>query len=80
MESVKWEPNSNSNNLARIFTEDNDINYLSISLGDIKVQSLHDNFSGFSIELEFKVKEKKLNQISWTTLNKIAKYCLKNNF
>tara|TARA_A100001035_G_C27613405_1_gene422004 strand:+ start:55 stop:639 length:585 start_codon:yes stop_codon:yes gene_type:complete len=79
VESVKWEPNSNSNNLARIFTEDNDINYLSISLGDIKVQSLHDNFSGFSIELEFKVKEKKLNQISWTTLNKIAKYCLKNN-
>ena len=80
VESVKWEPNSNSNNLARIFTEDNDINYLSISLGDIKVQSLHDNFSGFSIELEFKVKEKKLDSDSWESLNKIARYCLKINY
>ena len=80
VESVKWEPNSNSNNLARIFTEDNAINYLSISLGDIKVQSLHDNFSGFSIELEFKVKEKKLDSDSWESLNKIARYCLKINY
>ena len=80
VESVKWEPNSNSNNLARIFTEDNDINYLSISLGDIKVQSLHDNFSGFSIELEFKVKEKKLDSDSWKSLNKIARHCLDINF
>ena len=61
------------------FTEDDDINLLSLRLGDIKVQSLHDNFSGFSIELEFRVKEKKLNQKSWATLNKIAKNCLANN-
>ncbi len=80
VESVKWEPNSNSYNLARIFTEDNDINSLSISLGDIKVQSLHDNFSGFSIELEFKVKEKKLDSDSWESLNKISRHCLDINF
>ena len=79
VESVKWDPNSNSNNLAKIFTEDDDINSLSLNLGDIKVQSLHDNFSGFSIELEFRVKEKKLNQASWLALNKIAKNCLENN-
>ncbi len=79
VESVKWEPNNNSNNLAKIFTEDADINSLSFNLGDIKVQSLHDNFSGFSIELEFKVREKKINLTSWKTLNKIAKHCLENN-
>ena len=37
VESVNWEPNSNSNNLAKIFTDDDDINSLSIELGDIKV-------------------------------------------
>ena len=60
--------------------EDDDINLLSISLGDIKVQSLHDNFSGFSIELEFKVKEKKLDPASWKSLNKIARHCLKIDY
>ena len=80
VESVNWEPNSNSNNLAKIFTDDDDINSLSIELGDIKVQSLHDNFSGFSIELEFKVKEKKLDPASWKSLNKIARHCLKIDY
>ena len=76
VESVKWEPNDNSKNLAKIFSEDKDINSLSFKLGNVKVQSLHDNFSGFSIELEFKIKEKKLDLDSWQSLNIIARHCL----
>ena len=47
-----------------------------MGIGDIKVQSLHEKFSGYSIELEFKgrgTKQKMLNINHWNTINKIAK-------
>ena len=53
-----------------------------MDLGNIKVQSLHENFSGYSIELEFKGIRKKsttLNINHWNTLNKISKILIKNN-
>ena len=55
---------------------------LSASLGNIKVQSLHEKFSGYSIELEFKgsgIKHTMLNINHWNTLNKIAKLFIEHN-
>ena len=76
VESIKWESNANSKKISDIFSEDEEINYLSMDLGNIKVQSLHDNFSGFSVELEFKRREKNINNQNWESLNKIAHICL----
>ena len=78
VESIVWEPNSNSKDLADKFSRDDKINMLSTELGNIKVQSLHDSFSGFSIELEFKVKNKSLNFGNWEVLNKIADMCIES--
>jgi hypothetical protein len=76
VESIKWESNANSKKISDIFSEDEEINYLSMDLGNIKVQSLHDNFSGFSIELEFKRRNKNINKKNWESLNKIANLCI----
>ncbi|MFL2642616.1 MAG: hypothetical protein ACJ0GV_03745 [Dehalococcoidia bacterium] len=76
VESIKWESNANSKKISDIFSEDEEINYLSVDLGNIKVQSLHDNFSGFSIELEFKRRNKNINKKNWESLNKIANLCI----
>ncbi len=76
VESIIWEPNNNSKDLAEKFIQDEDINMLSMRLGNIKIQSLHDNFSGFSIELEFKVKDRSLDFSHWETLNRISSMCL----
>ena len=45
--------------------------------GDFKVQSLHKNFSGYSIELENRFKRiPSLNLHQWNMLNKISSMCL----
>ena len=76
VESITWEPNTNSEKMSDIFSEDEEINHLSMELGNIKVQSLYDNFSGFSIELEFKRRNKNINKKNWESLNKIANLCI----
>jgi hypothetical protein len=76
VESIKWEPNENSKKISDNFYDDEEINSLSMELGNIKVQSLHDNFSGFSVELEFKRRDKNINNQNWESLNKIAHICL----
>ncbi len=76
VESITWEPNTNSEKMSDIFSEDEEINHLSMELGNIKVQSLYDNFSGFSIELEFKRRNKNINKKNWESLNKIATICI----
>ena len=76
VESIEWEPNENSKKISDNFSDDDEINSLSMELGNIKVQSLHDNFSGFSVELEFKRREKNINNQNWESLNKIAHICL----
>ena len=81
VKSIRWDYNANGEFLAEKFTKDSEINSLSMDLGDIKIQSLHENFSGFSIELEFKGKGSKsttLNINHWNTLNKIAKIFIDN--
>ena len=82
VKSIRWNFNANGKILAENFTKDSEINSLSMDLGNIRVQSLHENFSGYSIELEFKGIRKKsttLNINHWNTLNKISKILIKNN-
>tara|TARA_Y100000814_G_scaffold101045_1_gene70293 strand:+ start:2028 stop:2627 length:600 start_codon:yes stop_codon:yes gene_type:complete len=82
VKSIRWNFNANGKILAENFTKDSEINSLSMDLGNIKVQSLHENFSGYSIELEFKGIRKKSTTLSinhWNTLNKISKILIKNN-
>ena len=63
--------------LERISLSRKEINELSKSLGDIKVQSLHKNFSGFSIEFENRFRQiPSLNYHQWNMLNRIASMCL----
>ena len=81
VKSIRWNFNANGKILAGNFTKDSEINSLSKDLGDVKVQSLHENFSGYSIELEFKGKGSKSTRLSinhWNTLNKIAKIFIEN--
>mgnify|MGYP001208578005 FL=1 len=48
-----------------------------MKLGDIKVQSLRKNFSGYSIELESRLKQiPSLNLHQWNMLNRISSMCL----
>ena len=46
---------------------------LAVKLGNIKVQSLHKNFSGYSIEIDRRIN---LDPTQWGTMNRIAKMCL----
>ncbi len=77
VKSVIWKSNDNGKKLAEKFTEDSEINELVMKLGDIKVQSLHKNFSGFSIELENRFKQiPSLILHQWNILNRISSMCL----
>ena len=81
VKSIRWDFNANGETLAEKFTKDSEINSLSKDVGDVKVQSLHENFSGYSIELEFKGKGSKSTKLDinhWNTLNKIAKIFIEN--
>jgi len=86
VKSIEWKANTKGKKLAGDFTEDLEINSLSKESGNIKVQSLHKNFSGFSIELEFNksavpllsASNTSINITQWNTLNKIAKLCVEN--
>ena len=46
---------------------------LAVKLGNIKVQSLHKNFSGYSIEIDRRIN---LDPTQWDTISRIAKMCL----
>jgi hypothetical protein len=86
VKSIDWKSNNNGENLADKFTKDSETNALSMELGNIKIQSLHDNFSGYSIELEFNksafpllsAPNISMNISQWNALNKIAKLCIEN--
>ena len=84
--SVDWQYNDAGKILGNKFINSPEINSLSMQLGNIKVQSLHESFSGYSIELEFKksvfpgltAPNISMNINQWHTLNKIAKLCIEN--
>jgi len=84
VKSIDWKFNNKGENLADKFTKDSGINTLATELGNIKVQSLHENFSGYSIELEFNksafpllsAPNISMNINQWNALNKIAKLCI----
>ena len=85
VKEIFWKPNSFGKSLAEIFTNDNEINKLAFEIGDIRVQSLHDNFSGYAIEIEPKGRKigsrgsLNLTINHWNTINKMAHLCLNSD-
>jgi len=89
VKSIEWKHNAHSQNLASQFTQDSDINSLAINIGNVKIESINKDFSGytfsgFTIEIERKNwkdwgnnRQISLNINQWNTLNKIANICLK---
>lgn len=88
VKSIEWKHNAHSQNLASQFTQDSDINSLAINIGNVKIESIDKDFSGytfsgFTIEIERKNwkdwgnnRKISLNINQWNTLNKIANICL----
>jgi len=88
VKSIEWKHNAHSQNLASQFTQDSDINSLAINIGNVKIESINKDFSGytfsgFTIEIERKNwkdwgnnRQISLNINQWNTLNKIANICL----
>ena len=59
VKSIEWEHNTHSQNIANQFTQDSDINSLAINIGNVKIESIDKDFSGytfsgFTIEIERK--------------------------
>jgi len=89
VKSIEWKHNTYSQHLASQFTQDSDINSLAINIGNVKIESIDKDFSGytfsgFTIEIERKNwknwgnnRKISLNINQWITLNKIANICLK---
>ena len=89
VKSIEWKHNAHSQNLASQFTQDSEINSLAINIGNVKIESINKDFSGytfsgFTIEIERKNwkdwgnnRQISLNINQWNTLNKIANICLK---
>ena len=86
VKSIEWKANTKGEKLKDKFIKSLEINSFSKESGNLKVQSLHKNFSGYSIELEFNkspfpllsASNISINITQWTTLNKIAKLCVEN--
>ena len=88
VKSIEWEHNTHSQNIANQFTQDSDINSLAINIGNVKIESIDKDFSGytfsgFTIEIERKNwkdwgnnRKISLDINQWNTLNKIANICL----
>ena len=88
IKSVEWKHNTHSQNIANQFTQDSDINSLAINFGNVKIESIDKDFSGytfsgFTIEIERKNwkdwgnnRKISLDINQWNTLNKIANICL----
>ena len=88
VKSIEWKHNNYSENLANEFTRDTDINSLAMDIGNVKVESINKNFSGYTftgytIEIERKTwkdwgdnKKISLNINQWKTINKIANICI----
>ena len=86
IKSIEWKFNDKGNALGNKITKSSEINSLSKELGNIKIQSLHEKFSGYSIELEFNkspfplisAPNISMNINQWNALNDIGKLCIEN--
>ena len=84
VKSIEWKHNNYSENLANEFTRDTDINSLAVDIGNVKVESINKDFSGYTftgytIEIEKQTGDKKtlsLNINQWEIINKIANICI----
>mgnify|MGYP001180459286 CR=1 FL=1 len=90
VKSIEWKSNNYSQNLANKFTTSSEINALSMNIGNIKIESINKDFSGyffsgFTIEIERKNwkdwgdnRKISLNINQWNAINKIASLCLES--
>ena len=88
VQSIEWKHNNYSENLSNEFTRDTDINSLAMDIGNVKIESINKDFSGYTftgytIEIERKTwkdwgdnKKISLNINQWKTINKIANICI----
>ena len=79
IKSVSWEATDNAAKLAEQFTNDPQIQELPAKLGNIKITSLHGDFSGFCIEIYRGTNRWRIAPIDvgqWKALNRIAEGCL----
>jgi hypothetical protein len=90
VQSIQWKSNNYSQNLANKFSTSSEINALSMDIGNIKIESINKDFSGYffsGITIEIERKNWKdwgdnrkitLNINQWNTINKIASLCLES--
>jgi len=82
VKEIIWKPNEIGQHIVERFKHNDDFNNLAFELGDIRVQSLHDKFSGYAIEIEPKGNKigsrgsLNLNKNHWNTINQMANLCL----
>ena len=88
VQSIEWNHNNYSENLANEFTQNTNINSLAMDIGNVKIESINKDFSGYTftgytIEIERKTwkdwgdnKKISLNINQWKTINKIANICI----
>jgi|TARA_B110000196_G_scaffold249120_1_gene218231 hypothetical protein len=74
--SVTWEGQDRDLGLAHELSMDNEVKELATKLGNIRVQTLHDEFSGWVIEIDRKIAP---TREQWGTLEKIAGVCLRTS-
>lgn len=73
---VTWEGESRDLGLTQELSMDHEIKALATELGNIRVQTLHDDFRGWVIEIDRKIAPSKKH---WSTLEKIAGICLRTS-
>ena len=87
VQSIEWNHNNYSENLANEFTQNTNINSLAMDIGNVKIESINKDFSGYTftgytIEIERKTwkdwgnnRKISLDNNQWETINKIADLC-----
>jgi hypothetical protein len=71
---VTWEGESRDLGLTHELSMDHEIKALATELGNIRVQTLHDDFRGWVIEIDRKIAP---SMKQWSNLEKIAGICLR---
>jgi len=66
---VEWKGKDRGSGLAKKLSDDQETDNLAADIGNIRLQTLHDEFSGWAIEIDRKIKPTKEQ---WASLEKIA--------
>jgi hypothetical protein len=72
---VTWNGEDRASGLANTLSDDDEIEQLAAKIGDIRVETLHDDFTGWSIEIDRKFEP---TADRWKALEKIANISAKS--